>query len=188
MNPKSIVKYILSYIYNPILMCRIGKVGKGVCINRGLIVHKPQNIIIGRNVYIGRMARLSCFGEGNIQIEEGCYICHFFTALTADELIIKKNTLIASYVAVIGENHGMNPEARVRYGNQTLIGKPVTIGENCWIGEKVIILPGVTIGDWSIIGAGSVVNKPIPSYSIAVGNPAKVIKRYNFETHNWERL
>lgn len=74
------------------------------------------------------------------------------------------------------------------YGSQELIKMNVEIGEYCWIGEKVMILPGVTIGDWCIIGAGSVVNKSIPSYSIAAGNPAKVIKRYNFETHIWEKV
>ena len=58
----------------------------------------------------------------------------------------------------------------------------------CWVGEKVIIMPGVTIGDRSIIGAGAIVTRDIPPYSIAVGNPAKVIKRYNFKTHSWEKV
>ena len=51
------------------------------------------------------------------------------------------------------------------------------IGDNCWIGENVIVLPGVHIGDGSIIGAGAVVTHDIPNYSLAVGNPAKVIKK-----------
>lgn len=72
--------------------------------------------------------------------------------------------------------------------NQKLVGKEVRIKSGCWIGEKCILLQGVTIGKKSIIGAGSVVTKDIPDYSIAVGNPARVIKRYNFESHNWERI
>ncbi len=183
---KVVAKVLLSYLYNPLTLYRINEIGKKISIGKGLSVHNPSKISIGDNVHIGRMARLSCFGHGKIQIEEYCYICDFFTALSADTLTIKKNTLIASYVAIIAENHGMNPEAGVRYGNQPLIGKPIIIGENCWIGEKVMILAGVTIGDWVIIGAGSVVSKSIPSYSIAVGNPARVIKNWNFITHKWE--
>ena len=96
--------------------------------------------------------------------------------------------MIASGVAIIAENHGMDPECSVRYGNQPLDSKPITIANNCWLGEKVVILQGVSIGEWSIIGAGSVVTKSIPAYSIAVGNPAKVIKVYNKNKHCWEQF
>jgi lipopolysaccharide O-acetyltransferase len=65
---------------------------------------------------------------------------------------------------------------------------PVIISKNVWIGESVSILPGVRIGKASIIGANSVVTKDIPDYSIAAGNPAKVIKKYNFATRCWERI
>jgi acetyltransferase-like isoleucine patch superfamily enzyme len=61
----------------------------------------------------------------------------------------------------------------------------VRIEKGCWIGEKVIILPGVNIGERSIIGAGSVVTKSIPAYSIAVGNPARVIKTWNKDSKQW---
>lgn len=108
-----------------------------------------------------------------------------FSAIAGGDICIKKNTLIAGYVAVIGENHGTNPEYGKPYSYQPLVKQDVVIGENCWIGEKVVVLPGVTIGDWCVIGACSVVNKDVPPYSVAVGNPAKVIKRYNFETHSW---
>jgi lipopolysaccharide O-acetyltransferase len=65
------------------------------------------------------------------------------------------------------------------------ICKPVVIGDNVWIGESACILPGVTIGEGSIIGALSVVTKSIPAYSIAVGSPAKVVKIYNFKQEKW---
>ena len=71
--------------------------------------------------------------------------------------------------------------------DQPLNSKAINIGDGCWLGEKVCVLPGVTIGKKCIIGAGSIVTKSIPDFSIAVGNPAKVIKKYNFETHKWDK-
>jgi lipopolysaccharide O-acetyltransferase len=60
------------------------------------------------------------------------------------------------------------------------------IGDNVWIGESVMILPGVKIGRGSVIGAGSVVTKSIPEFSIAVGNPAKVVKTFSADTNTWQ--
>ena len=62
------------------------------------------------------------------------------------------------------------------------------IGKNVWLGEGVIVMPGVTIGDGCVIGAHSIVNKDIPAACIAVGSPAKVIKRYSFEKKIWEKV
>ena len=78
----------------------------------------------------------------------------------------------------------MNPEKGC-YGSQPLYGDDITIGKYSWIGERTVICPGVKIGDWSIIGAGSVVTKSIPSYCIAIGNPARVIKKWSFKEHKW---
>ena len=185
MRIKSVFKVILSYISNPFSLLRMGRVGKWIDIRRGMKVNSPKNIQLGNHVMIGRMSRLSSYEGGRIVIEDDCYIGQFFSIMAGGNVVIKKHTLIASFVAIIGENHNIDPEAGVKYGNQPLIKNDVEIGENCWIGEKVVILPGVTIGDWSIIGACSVVNKSIPSYSIAVGNPSKVIKKYDFESKSW---
>ena len=187
MTLKSLAKLVLSYIFNPFAILRIKRIGKKIDIRRGFDVNNPQNIYLGNEVRIGRMSRLSSYGGGKIIIEDNCYIGQFFSILAGGDVTIKRNTLIASYVAVVGENHGMNPEAGTDYGKQDLIKQNVEIGKYCWIGEKVIILPGVTVGDWSIIGAGSVVNKSIPPYSIAVGNPARVIKQYDLEKHCWKK-
>jgi lipopolysaccharide O-acetyltransferase len=69
-----------------------------------------------------------------------------------------------------------------------LTSNPIIIEDNVWIGESVSILPGVTIGQGSIVGANSLVSKNIPPYAIAVGNPAKVIKTYNFTIGKWEKI
>jgi acetyltransferase-like isoleucine patch superfamily enzyme len=65
---------------------------------------------------------------------------------------------------------------------------PVTIGRETWLGENVVVLPGVTIGKHCVIGANSVVNRSIPDFSVAVGAPARVVKRYNSNTGRWESL
>ena len=106
----------------------------------------------------------------------------------ADKVEIGKDTIFASDVLITSENHGMNPESNIPYHAQPLSTGEVTIGQGCWIGEKVSIISGggVRIGDKCIIAAGAVVTKDIPDYSIAGGIPARVIKRYDFEKHMWQ--
>lgn len=108
-----------------------------------------KNIKIGKHVFINACCRFQ--DQGGIEIGNGVLIGH--------------NTTIATL------NHDFNPAKR-----QNLIPNPVKIGDNVWIGADCTILPGVTIGDGAIVGAGSVVTKDIPSNTIAVGNPARVIK------------
>ena len=108
-----------------------------------------KNIKIGKNVFINACCRFQ--DQGGIEIGDGSLIGH--------------NTTIATL------NHDFNPLKR-----QNLTPSPVKIGKNVWIGSDCTILPGVEIGDGAIIGAGSVVTKSIPAYTIAVGNPARVIK------------
>lgn len=66
--------------------------------------------------------------------------------------------------------------------------KSVTIEDNVWLGEFVSVLPGVTIGKGTIVGANSVVSRSLPSYTIAVGSPAKPIKKYNFNSRRWDKI
>lgn len=150
-----------------------------------------KNIKIGYNTTILTNSRLSVYGNSNdinIQIGNDCYISFGFSALASSQakIIIGDNVLFASNVLVTNENHGINPELDIPYMSQPLSAKDVYIGNGCWIGEQVCILSGVSIGEKCIIGAGSVVTKSIPDYCIAAGNPAKVLKRYNFETKRWE--
>ncbi len=188
MSAKDVVKVLMSYILNPFSLVRFKRVGKWVDVRWGMRVNNPRDITIGNNVKIDRLSRLSSYEGGRIVIGDGCYIGQFFSIMAGGSVIIKKNTLIASHVAIISENHSMDPEAGIKYGNQPLIKRDVEIGENCWLGEKVVVLPGVTIGDWSIVGACSVVNKSVPPYCIAVGNPAKVIKKFDFDSKKWVRV
>ena len=93
---------------------------------------------------------------------------------------------MASYITIVNENHGMDASSNFSYREQPLITAPIIIKEGSWIGERCCILSGVSIGKKCIIGSGSVVTKSIPDYSIAAGNPAKVIKKWNFDTNSWD--
>lgn len=110
-----------------------------------------------------------------------------------NKIIIGNNVLIASKVFISDHNHGyyhglsqsspdMAPEIR------PIQSLPVFIEDNVWLGEQVSVLPGVTIGKGSIIGANSVVSKSIPAYSIAVGVPARIIKQFDFVSNKWEKI
>jgi acetyltransferase-like isoleucine patch superfamily enzyme len=88
---------------------------------------------------------------------------------------IGAGSMLAAGVILSGVNHGMNPEAGP-YRDQPAQALPVDIGRNVWIGMNSTVMPGVSIGDNSVIGAGSVVTRPIPSGVIAYGNPCRVIR------------
>ena len=164
------------------------------------VIEKPylqlsglNGISIGDDVTILKNCRFAVYGnitKPSIIVGNRCYIAFGFTALsTANSKIeIGNDVLFASNVLITSENHGIDPETSIPYMNQELTGNEVSIGDGCWIGEKVIILPGVKIGKKCVIGAGSVVTKSVPDFSIAVGNPAKVIKRYDFSKKKWECL
>lgn len=108
---------------------------------------------------------------------------------------IGNNVLIASKVFISDINHGCYIGDNVQHSSpvlppneRPLTSKPITIEDNVWIGESVSILAGVTIGKGTIIGANSVVTKSLPQNVIAVGTPAKPIKKYNFTTKKWEKI
>jgi len=94
--------------------------------------------------------------------------------------------MFAQHVVLSGLNHGYE-DITIPTRLQKVVTKPITIADNVWIGANSVITAGVTIGKHAVIGAGSVVTKDIPEYSVAVGNPARVIKKYNFTTKSWEK-
>ncbi len=129
---------------------------------------------------------ITCCGE--VQIGYGFSATEFFRLTALEKVTIGNNVLIGSSVTIMDCNHGTDPDIQGGYLKQQMITGKVVIEDGVWCGDHVIILPGVTIGQHSIIGAGSIVTKSIPEYCIAVGNPAKVIKRWNAEYKRWEKL
>lgn len=109
----------------------------------------------------------------NISIGENFYTNHNVTILDGAKVTFGDNVFIAPNCVFSTAGHAIDSEQR----NQGLeIAWPITVGDNVWIGTNVSVLPGVTIGSNTIIGAGSVVNKDIPDGVIAAGNPCRVIR------------
>ena len=110
----------------------------------------------------------------NISIGENFYTNHNVTILDGAKVTLGDNVFIAPNCVFSTSGHAIDSEQR---GRGLEIAWPITVGDNVWIGANVSVLPGVTIGSDTIIGAGSVVNRDIPSGVIAAGNPCKVIRK-----------
>lgn len=124
---------------------------------------REDRITLGDNVHLGPKTEID--GTGDVEIGNG--------------------VIFGPEVCVYTRNHNFNSDdlSALPFDNKFLVGK-VIIKDYVWIGRRVVILPGVTIGKHAIIGAGAVVSKDIPDYAIAVGNPAKIIKYRNVEPIN----
>lgn len=96
------------------------------------------------------------------------------TALDCAPITIGDDTQLGPHVQLLTPTHPVEPDAR---RTKVEAAAPITIGSNVWIGGGVIVLAGVTIGDDAVIGAGAVVTRDVPARSVAVGNPARVIRQ-----------
>jgi len=131
----------------------LGSAGEGISIEHNFHCDLGYNIHVGENFYAG----FNC------------------TILDIAEVRVGDNCLIAPNVGIYTAGHNLNPMDRHKTG----FGKPITIGSNVWIGGYSVILGGIKVGNNSIIGAGSVVTKDVPSNTVYAGNPAKKIKDTN---------
>lgn len=123
-----------------------------------------------------------CYIEPPLHSNWGGKHCHFgdcvyanfnLTLVDDTHIYIGSNTMIGPNVTIATAGHPILPELREQAYQ---FNAPVHIGKNCWLGAGVIVLPGITIGDNSVIGAGSVVTKDIPENVVAVGNPCRILR------------
>ena len=159
-------------------------------------IRGKKSISVDSGFVTGYNCRLDAFSQCKksklLTIGKNVEINDFVHIAATESVTIGDNVLIASKVFIADHNHGNydglnqnSPETIPRV--RAIISKPVRIEKNVWLGESVSVLPGVVIGEGSIIGANSVVNKDIPKYSIAVGSPARVVKKYSNISGKWEK-
>ncbi|MBL7185426.1 MAG: acyltransferase [Phycisphaerae bacterium] len=126
-----------------------------------------------------------CTWHGDVILEEGASVG--IGSIVVGPVQIGENAACAQNCFISGQSH-LYEDISKNFRRQGFQIAPVIIQKDAWIGSNCVILPGVKIGNNSVIGAGSVVVSNIPPYSVAVGNPAKVIKKYDFETEQWVRV
>lgn len=100
---------------------------------------------------------------------------------------ISDNVNIGQNVTISGLNHNYEDPSKA-ISEQGVSTMPIKIENDVWIGANSVVLPGVQIGNHSVIGAGSIITKNIPPYSVAVGNPARIIKRYDMDLKEWVKV
>lgn len=115
----------------------------------------------------------SNFGGHHVHFGNCIYANYNLTLVDDTHIYVGDNTMFGPNVTIATAGHPIAPELRGRGLQYNL---PVHIGKNCWLGAGVIVLPGVTIGDNVVVGAGSVVTKDLPDNVVAVGNPCKVLR------------
>lgn len=130
---------------------------------------------IGEDCYIEPPLH-SNWGGKHVHFGKGVYANFNLTLVDDTHIYVGDHTMIGPNVVLATAGHPILPELRpLAYQ----FNMPIHIGKNCWLGAGVIVLPGITIGDNSVIGAGSVVTKDIPANVVAVGNPCKVLREIN---------
>jgi acetyltransferase-like isoleucine patch superfamily enzyme len=155
------------------------KIGNGVYIFKGARIdgkghesnriHLENGVILERNVIIGAL------NNTFIHIGQDTFIGPSVSIMGPGDIKIGKHCLIAAHTAMYANNHNFADLTEpIKY--QGITCKGIVIEDDCWLGHGVKVLDGVTIGRGSVIGAGAVVTKDIPPFSVAVGIPARVIK------------
>lgn len=171
---------------------RMRRFGWRSMIVKPLEVLGPKNMIIGDRVTIQYNTWLAAkpltgMRECLLLIEDGCAIGHFNHIYATHSIILHKDVLTADKVYISDNLHGYDIIG-VPIKDQPIIqNRTVEIGEGSWLGENVCVL-GAKIGRHCVIGANSVVTKDIPDYCVAVGVPAKIIKRYDFNKNTWKKV
>lgn len=157
-------------------------------------VRGRQFMSIAKGFTTGVGCRLEAYPIGNhksLFISKNVQINDYVHITAMKRVSLGNNVLLASKIYISDCSHG-NYDGNMPQSSpleipskRPLTSNPVTIEDNVWLGESVSVLPGVTIGKGTIVGANAVVSKSLPSFVIAVGIPAKPIKRFDFDTRTW---
>ena len=158
-------------------------------VRRPVYIRGKSGMTFGPGFTTGYRCRFEMMGQGKtLHIGSNCKIGDSVHITASESVTIGDDCLFASHIFISDTNHGnLQDDPMTPPDSRELTAQSVSIGNRVWLGEGVAVLPGAKIGDGCIIGAHAVVKGEIPPYTIAVGSPAKPVKKYNFETKVWER-
>ncbi|NTU73275.1 acyltransferase [Candidatus Roizmanbacteria bacterium] len=172
-------RWFVNALINPFFHKKMRKAKVRLSVRKDLF---PFNkFLLGKQSVVESYSTLNN-GVGDIVIGENTRVG--ISNVIIGPVMIGNNCILAQNVVISGLNHGYeNPDVSIK--DQKVKTKPIVIEDDCWIGANVTVAAGVTIGKHSVVGAGSTVTKSIPPYHVAVGNPAKLIKKYDIEKKEW---
>lgn len=184
-----LVKLKTQYIYKFFF----ANIGKRSSIKNPILLKNIEKVFIGKNVFIRDHARIECVIEKDFQtftpiliLEDGVSFeqrCHI---TVAGEMIIGKGT-IASFDVMITDIDHEYEDLNLPVAQQPLKVSKTYIGENCFIGSGAKIQAGTILGKHCVVGTNAVVRGTFPDYSVIVGIPAKIVKRYDLEKKEWRK-
>lgn len=169
-----------------------GALGAGSIIRPPYTIVSAHRIFIGAGTTIGPNALLSVVTDHlgahytpTLRIGDDCSIGQNFVIGCIDEVTIGNRVLISSNAFIGDTIHGYRDIDRAIIDHQLEKRGAVQVEDGAFIGINAIVLPGVTIGRNAVVGAGAVVTHDVPAYSVVAGNPARIIRRYDFEQQHW---
>lgn len=185
---KSLLYLIFRHTYYKSVFGRISRYSR---VYKPLAIQGGHHITIGKYVYIGRLNWLAAVSytdsEAHLSIADGCHIGNFNHIYATHSITIEENVLTADKVYISDNLHSYEDIGTPVLRQPIKQLRPVTIGAGAWLGENVCVI-GASVGRGSVVGANSVVTKDIPDYCVAVGAPARIIKRYDPATRQWEKV
>ena len=138
-------------------------------------VSHGANVVLGDGVRLGDGVFLGAFAGGRLEIGSKSYLGRGSTILAYERVTIGADCLLAPYTYITDVNHGFESGALIRL--QEYSSEPVSIGDDVWFGAGVKVMPGASVGDGAVIGAGAVITKSIGAQAIAVGVPAREVRK-----------
>jgi len=163
-------------------------------------VHLPRRIEgakyieIGSRVYVRSYSTLwaishheTDFYQPSIVIGDDVYIGRFAYLGAINAIYVGSGSVLSEHVYITDLSHGIDPNGGPIMKQRLVSKGPVRIGANCFLGYRVAVMPGVVLGDHCVVGANSVVTRSFPAYCMVGGVPARLLKRYCFESKVWQQ-
>lgn len=174
-----------------LLRLRGAHIGRKVYIDKDPQLYGIAGITIGDNVNIGRRARIETHrterGQAQISIGSGTHIGNDFHAGAALRVLIGRNCQIASGTTILDHDHDFSNPFDAHIAREGVVAAPTVIEDSVFLGERVVVLKGVRIGNGCVVGANSVVASDLPPLTMAVGSPARAVRVWNERTNCWEK-
>jgi acetyltransferase-like isoleucine patch superfamily enzyme len=156
-------------------------------------IEGPEYMEVGRNSSIGENAWLACYDRWQeqrfrpiLRIGDDVRIGNSVCITVVNEVSIGDGCLFSDYVYISDHSHDVDPTSSAPLvGRNLKAGGSVRIGRNTFVGMRAIIMPGVALGEHSVVAAGAIVTKSFPAYSMVAGAPARLLKSFSLEKGEW---